>query len=112
MNRFERELRESLKHREPPADFAEKVVARAYATGDSRSVWFSRTAQQWLVAAAVALMVGGGFFYQQEQRRRAENERTKEQLIVGLQITSSKLRRVQVRLEVIQKRTKYLHPEQ
>src|SRR5262245_37737959 len=104
MNRFERELRESLKQHDPPEGFAEKVIARAYAEDKPRQTWLSRSSLQWLAtAAAILLMAGGGYFYRQEQRR-AENERTKEQLIVGLQITSSKLRRVQERLEAIQQR--------
>src|SRR6187549_773015 len=99
MNRLERELRESLKQSEPPAGFAEKAIARAYATEKHPSGWLSRPSWQRLAAAAViVLMAGGGFFYQQEQRRlaeikrTAEIERTKEQLMVGLNITSSKLR--------------------
>jgi len=112
MNGLERDLRKSLKHKEPPAGFAERVLARAYATDKSHNGWLSRTSWQWLAAAAViVLMAGGGFFFQQEQRRRTENERTKEQLMVGLQITSSKLRRVYERLEAIQQRTMDLHLE-
>ena len=119
MNRLERELRESLNHRDPPARFAEKVIARAYATESPYRNWLSRQSWQRLAAAAViVLMAGGGFFYQQEQRRLAENERTaeiertKEQLMVGLNITSSKLRRVHDRLEAIQQRAMDLHLEE
>ena len=95
MNRLEHDLRESLKDGEPPEGFAEKIIARAYATDTLRHSWVSR---KWIAAAAlVVLMIGGGFFVQ-EQRRRAENDRRKEQLMVGLQITASKLQRVHERL--------------
>jgi hypothetical protein len=40
----------------------------------------------------------GGIGVVQEQRRRAEGERAKQQLMVGLEITGSKLRDVQERL--------------
>jgi len=98
MSQFERDLRESLRHREPPSGFAEKVLAR------SRESEARHTARRWLVAAAaVGLMIGGGIFVQQ-QRQQAEDERAKEQLMVGLRITGSKLRNVQERLSRIQER--------
>ena len=53
--------------------------------------------------ASVVLMIGGGIFVQQ-QRQQAEDERAKEQLMVGLRITGSKLRNVQERLSRIQER--------
>jgi hypothetical protein len=40
----------------------------------------------------------------QERRRQADGERAKEQLMVGLGITGSKLRDVQDRLATIQQR--------
>ena len=99
MNQFERDLRESLRRREPPADFAAKVLARTRET-QVRSVFSWR----WLaVAALVVLMVGGTLFIQ-EQQRQVENERSKEQLMVALRITGSKMKEVQDRLNAIQQR--------
>jgi len=46
----------------------------------------------------------GGVGIVQEQRRQAEGERAKEELMVGLRITGSKLRDVQERLTGIQQR--------
>jgi hypothetical protein len=46
----------------------------------------------------------GGIGVVQEQRRQAEGERAKEELMVGLRITGSKLRDVQERLAAIQQR--------
>ena len=98
MSQFERDLRESLRHREPPSGFAEKVLAR------SRESEARHTTGRWLVAAAaVVLMIGGGIFVQQ-QRQHAEDEKAKEQLMVALRITGSKLRNVQERLSRIQER--------
>ena len=107
MNQFEHDLRESLRHRDPPPDFADKVLAKAR---ESRAG--GRSSRTWLAAAAlVVLMVGGGLFVQ-EQRRRAEGERAKEQLMVGLRITSSKLRDVQERIFLIQQRAVQPRSEQ
>jgi len=110
MNRLERDLRESLKRREPPPGFADKVIARAYATDESResSRWSVFRSWRWqaAVAALLVVIIGGGLFVQ-EQRRKADNERKKEQLIAGLEITASKLQKAQKRLANID-----LHLEQ
>ena len=99
MNQFERDLRESLRRREPPADFAAKVLARTRDT-EVRSVFSWR----WLaVAALVVLMVSGTLFIQKQQQQ-VENERSKEQLMVALRITGSKMKDVQDRLNAIQQR--------
>ena len=99
MNQFERDLRESLRRREPPADLAAKVLARTRDT-EVRSVFSWR----WLaIAALVVLMVGGTLFIQ-EQQRQVENERAKEQLMVARRITGSKVKEVQGRLNAIQQR--------
>jgi hypothetical protein len=98
MSQFERGLRESLRHREPPAGFAERVLAR------SRESEARHTARPWLAAAAaVVLMIGGGIFVE-HQRQQAKDEKAKEQLMVALRITGSKLRDVQERLSTIQQR--------
>ena len=110
MSQFERDLRESLKRREPPAGFANKVIARAHAT-DKRSAW--GWSWQWAAAAAlVLLIVGGGAFSVREQRRQTENERKKEQLMASLRIAGSKLRFVEERLDAIRQRTISLRTEQ
>ena len=109
MSRFERDLRESLKRREPPEGFAESVIARARAT--DRPGKFSPFLRWVAVAAMVVLMVGG-IALVREQRRQAENERKKEQLIAALQIMGSKLRLAQEKISVIQQRTIELHLEQ
>ena len=97
MSQFERDLRESMR-REPPPDFAEKVLARTRESEPRHS------ASPWLAAAAAAiLMIGGGIFVEQ-QRQQAKDEKAKEQLMIALRITGSKLRNVQERLSTIQQR--------
>ena len=97
MSQFERDLRESLRPRQPPPGFAEGVLAR---TRMSRG---RKAPGVWLAAAAlVVVMIGGPALW--EQHRQREGEKTKDQLIVALRITGSKLRSVQERLETIQQR--------
>jgi len=106
MNHFEPDLREALKHREPPTGFADRVLERARASERHAKSWL------WVAAAALILaMAGGGLFLQQRQRQ-IENEAAKEQLMVALRITGSKVRLVQKHLSAIQQRTIPLHTRQ
>ena len=98
MNQIERDLREALRRREAPPGFAERVLAKTQQPETRRHSWV------WLAAAALVLLMIGGIGIVQEQRRQAEGERAKEELMVGLGITGSKLRDVQERLAVIQHR--------
>jgi|SRR5580765_892123 hypothetical protein len=101
MSQFERDLRESLRRREPPPGFAEKVLSMSRMSRESET---RHTARPWLAAAAaVVLMIGGGIFVEQ-QRQQAEDEKAKEQLMVALRLTGSKLRNIQERLSTIQQR--------
>lgn len=107
MNPFERDLSESLKRREPPEGFAERVLAHTFATEKPGfSGW------RWVAVAALVVLMAGGVALVREQRRQAEGEKAKEQLMVGLRITGSKLLRVQEKLSEIQQRTIDLHLEQ
>ena len=81
MNDFENQLRAALR-REPPLDgFAQRVVARTPVTMPPR-----RTG--WIAAAIAAslLLTMGGFEYRQYQGRKA-----KQELLLALEITGSKL---------------------
>ena|SRR5262245_23593719 len=96
MSQFERDLRESLRRREPPPGFAEDVLERTRRS-EVRSPFV-----RWLaVAALFVVMIGGGALVWQ-QHRQAEGEKAKEQLMVGLRITGSKLQSVQARITGIQ----------
>ena len=106
MNQVERDLRESLRRREAPPYFAERVLAR------TRQSETRRTFRVWIAAAALVLLMIGGVSFVQEQRRQAEGERAKEQLMAGLRITGSKLREVQARLATIQLRAVDTRSEQ
>jgi len=106
MNQLERDLRESLRRKEAPAGFADRVLARTSRHEAPRTSWV------WLAAAALVLLMIGGVTFVQEQRRQAEGERAKQQLIAGLRITGSKLSEVQSRLSRIQIRAVQPRSEQ
>ena len=102
MSQFERDLRESLQRRDPPADFAAKVLARTREP-ETRSIFSWR----WLAAAALVILAIGGTMVIREQQRQSESQKAKEQLMVALRITGSKLVEVQARLDKIQQRVVY-----
>jgi len=106
MNQVERDLRESLRRRQPPPGFAAKVLARTRQFEPRRTSWM------WLGAAALVLLMIGGISFLQEQRRQAEGEKAKQQLLAGLRITGSKLIEVKSRLARIQQRAVQPRSEQ
>jgi len=102
MSQFERDLRESLRRRDPPGDFTAKVLARTRES-ESRPMFSWR----WLAAAALVVFAIGGTMVIREQQRQAESQRAKEQLMVGLRITGSKLMEIQARINKVQQRVVY-----
>jgi hypothetical protein len=107
MNRLEEELKKALRQVEPPAGLAERVLARAAKEGEPSTsrkargffAWFGTGALRWATACAlcVALGVSAIGYYHERDRR---GEQAKEQLMLALRITSSKL---QVATESVQK---------
>lgn len=97
MNRLEEELKKALQHVEPPAGFAERVLARAASekakeTGPSRSwfAWLGAPGLRWAMAGALCVaLAASGVLYHREQMKKGEE--AKEQLMLALRITSSKL---------------------
>ena len=88
------QLRSALRRREPPAGFRERVLARAGAqelrreSRRSSGAWWPWPRLSWVVAAALALaLVGGGVQYQRWRR----GESAKRQVLMALQIASTKL---------------------
>ncbi len=102
MSRLEDELRTALRREQPSAGFAGRVLARA--AQPRRSFWdfFHLPAFRWAVAGALALiMVVAGLEYRREQER-ARGEAAKQQLMLALRITGSKLRLAQHKVQQLQ----------
>jgi hypothetical protein len=92
MNQLERDLREALRRRDAPAGFAEKVIRSAEASA-AQKPW-----RAWLSMAAAALLMVGAVLGTNHLYRQTEGVRAKQELMVGLRITGTKLRDVQERL--------------
>jgi hypothetical protein len=110
MNDLEKQLRESLQRKDPPAGFAGRVLALARDRNsrdrNNMDAPRKRRAFPWrsvAVAAAMLLLVWGVTIYQ-DSRRRAEEERAKENLMYALRRTGSQLRLLQDRLSESQTR--------
>lgn len=95
MREFEDELRSALRRQEPPAGFADRVLARARSKGAPRG-------RSWVAAAIAAglLLSLGGFEY-----RQYEGQKAKRELLLALEIAGSKLNIAQERISRLSQRT-------
>ena len=98
MKHLEDELRNLLRRREPPAGFAEGVMARLDTTprrqtlAERLSALFRAPVVRWAAAAAVcALVVLGVVRHEHQQRARAQAERASQEAIVALRITNKEI---------------------
>jgi hypothetical protein len=99
----EAELRRALRPVDPPAGFTDRVLQRAAlqtgraAERPARAVPGLSLAR-WATAAALVLAVSGGLWYRAEERRRERGEEARRQVLLSLEITGTKLRAVQLKL--------------
>jgi anti-sigma-K factor RskA len=98
---FDDELRRAFERKDPPAGFADRVLARISQTRSSGDE--SRRPQKtsspfqfrWIAAiAALAVLAVASSQYYSSRQAALEEERVKEQLRVSLQIASEKLNEV------------------
>jgi hypothetical protein len=100
MKDFENELRSALKRKEPPANFAEDVLARIAREPAPQAGWREALAAIWLAprlrwmaatALACLLLMVGIVHLRRVERERAQAEAARAQLRQALRIASSKL---------------------
>jgi hypothetical protein len=92
---FEDQLRESLRRTEPPAGFADRVLAQAAAERhDNRRRW-----TRWGVAGAMAASLFAGALGLEQWRERQRGQEAREQLLQAMEITGSKLQRIQKKIQ-------------
>jgi hypothetical protein len=93
MDWLEDELKQALGRKQPSPDFEARVAAAA---GRSSALRFQVPAMpRWLAAAAVVLVItGAGARYRYHQGHLA-----KEQVMLAMRITGSKLNRIQVQMK-------------
>ena len=88
MNHLEDELRRTFRRVEPPAGFAERVMAQV---PYGRRSWIPRS---WMAAAAALLLAvagAGSWEYQRARQQRIVAEQAKAELMFALELTASKL---------------------
>src|SRR2546428_3509396 len=104
MNRLEDELKNALRRKEPPPDFAGRLLARipvspaAKPSGWQALLSLFRTPQRrWVTASVMAcLFVWIGIVqYRKYQEVKVEGELAKTQVMLALHIASTKLNLVQ-----------------
>ena len=100
MNRFEDEISEALRRKEPPPGFADRVIARALAPPPRLRLaeWFRAPGFRWAVAAACCLVLLAGLEVRRQRDLRARGEAAKEQLMLAVRIAGSKLQLAQTKV--------------
>lgn len=103
MNRLEDELRNAMRHEEPPEGFVERVLART--TPVKQRSWtgiLSGKSLRWALAGTVCLALAvAGIEFRQAQEERARGEAAKTQLMLALRITAGKLQLAQAKVRQI-----------
>jgi len=113
MNQFEKDLRESLRRRQPPDGFAERTLTCIPKGGMSSkpplSAWLravlSSPGWRWAAVGAGVLILSVGLFSYKERARRIEGERAKAEVLFALRLTGSKLREIQEHVTKVQRRS-------
>lgn len=100
MDWLEQELKGALSRKDPPADFASRVVRQAERRPERPVYQWPR----WLAAAAaVIVMAGAGLEYRQYRGEMARGELAKEQLMQAFKIASVKVNRIQTEVQRVGK---------
>ena len=96
----EDDLRKALRHREPPAGFAERTLTRVHRQNEARpSQAKSSPTGRWLawtglaIAASMTVAVGGVQF--RAHQKEAQAKKAAQELTLAMRITSDALREVQ-----------------
>jgi len=102
--RFEAELTLAMRHVDPPAGFADRVLAKVAEPEPRRAkiLMMPRRVQAWVGGAVAAVLMVGAFGIQQqhERRQRAEEAaRAQQQYEQALQITGETLDHVRAQLQ-------------
>jgi hypothetical protein len=107
MTPFEEHLKEALARKDPPQEFANRVLEKTREQEpDLRMAWrvsWFRRAWAWRLAPVMAalVLVWAGVMYQ-DHERTVRGELAKEKLLIAMRIAGSKLRDVQQHVMEIQ----------
>ena len=102
MTHMDNELRRALHRVDPPRGFADRVRARAETAAPASPKWRATSSgwrtTGWALAATLAIAVGTGMWYRAQEQRRAQGEEAKRQVLLSLNIASSKLRAIEMKV--------------
>lgn len=112
MDRFDDAMREALRRVDPPEGFAGRLTARLEAgRAEERERaperWWNRLAPgfrgtqlRWVTALATVVVLAGGLEYHQQkvEQQASEGLRAKQEVMLALRITGSKLRLVEAKV--------------
>lgn len=103
MEPMEQELKAALRRQQAPDWFAQSVMAKVKAEQRRKSPWLSGW-MRWATALAMLVVVLAGVRVERLRRERIAGEEAKEQLMLALQVTGSKLRHAQMRVLAVEHR--------
>jgi hypothetical protein len=96
---IEQELQRSLRRKQAPPDFADRVLSRIDPTPAASGAAPSRVRHWLAAAAAVTLIATGAARYYEQQQAAAAAARVHQDIGLALRITSEKLALVQARVD-------------
>ncbi|HEU5231262.1 MAG TPA: hypothetical protein VFU50_00275 [Terriglobales bacterium] len=109
MSDLEKQLRSALRRCDPPAGFAERVMAhvdRDAARDSQRSTasWNWWLKLRWAAIPALAAILVFGFWLRGYEQRQQEKEAlaAKQQIMLALRITGSKLRMAKAKVKAVE----------
>ena len=115
MNEIDAQLKRALRRREPPDGFADRVlarVAREPSLARKRPLWprwhSPSLFLRWAAVGALVAALVTGEYQISESRERAEALAAKQQVMVALRITASKLRVAKQRVKSVETGTQKL----
>ena len=109
MTDLEKQLRSALRRCDPPAGFAERVTAQIDRSADRDSpgkaaswIWWLRL--RWAAIPALAAVLVFGFWFRGYEQRQQEKEAlaAKQQVMLALRITGSKLRMAKAKVKAVE----------
>jgi anti-sigma-K factor RskA len=105
MTDFERELRQTLRRRDPARDLTAGIMARVSGSRRPKRRWtFGFEWRPILAATAVVAMLAAGLDRYREYQRGQE---AKRELILALRITAKELARVNEKIDELNRRSIY-----
>jgi hypothetical protein len=108
MNDLEKQLRSALRRCDPPAGFADRLMAQIHQDSDCESQrkavlwWWLKL--RWAAIPALAAVLIFGFWFRAYEQRQQEKEAlaAKQQVMLALRITGSKLRMAKAKVKAVE----------